>query len=289
MERETKIYRQLRNDLNRRAEKAGSEGTLSYTDLFAVAEYYNEHCLVPNCTHEDYQFDHVIPLESKGENHRRNLQLLCESHNKARQAIDYRPLNKPFCPDDFIPSNLPDWVIEYELRKEQKTNLNRNYKKHDYNALRFEYETENISLRELADKHNIFYTLLLKRSASEGWVKGKKEFGIELVSDVEKETRKLAVEKEVNARGLLFDVIEVAVQEWANKPKATASELAQLLKLGLAAQGETTERTQTNVSEHEDDASILARIHQAFDAGEEERTYSPVGLGGEEQSAGWSD
>lgn len=95
------VYRQKVRDLNARAKQQGSKGRLNENDLLAVLEYYGAHCLVPDCTNTDVQFDHVIPLEKQGPNARLNLQLLCESHNKAKSEIDYR--NGNICPDSFKP------------------------------------------------------------------------------------------------------------------------------------------------------------------------------------------
>lgn len=95
-------YRQKVRDLNNRAKQQGATGKLNENDLLAVYEFYGGHCLVPGCTNTDYQFDHVIPLEKQGLNARRNLQLLCESHNKSKRAKDYR--NGRICPDDYKPT-----------------------------------------------------------------------------------------------------------------------------------------------------------------------------------------
>ena len=89
----TKLYRQLKNDLNRRARRAHAAGHLTLADLERVFDHYGGKCLVPGCDNPKITFDHVKPLERGGSNDVANLQLLCESHNKQkgdRDETDYR-------------------------------------------------------------------------------------------------------------------------------------------------------------------------------------------------------
>ena len=110
------VYRQKRNDLNARARKAAKKrglpiteiGRLTDADLYAVYEYCGKRCQWEGCENTDVTFDHVKPLEKGGKNVRRNLGLLCESHNKAkadRITPDYR--NGRICPDDYVAQILP--------------------------------------------------------------------------------------------------------------------------------------------------------------------------------------
>jgi hypothetical protein len=105
------IYRQKVNDLNGRARTAAKKlgvsvteiGRLNAGDLWAVYEYCGERCQWKGCQNTDVTFDHVEPLEHGGRNSRRNLGLLCESHNKAKGdniIEDYR--DGVICPDDYV-------------------------------------------------------------------------------------------------------------------------------------------------------------------------------------------
>lgn len=274
----------IKNDLNRRAREVGIfNQELTLDDLAAVRAFYDFTCL--KCgKNPATSIDHVKPLSKGGTNTRDNLQLLCTNHNKAKgdEEIDYR--NGKVCPDDFTAPNAQE--------KTYKTKL-----KYDWGALRFEYETnETLSLRALAQKHGIFYTLLLKRSASEGWHKSKQKFGSDLVSTVEQELReavaKSMAEREISARGLLFDVIESAVEEWQNKPKASLADLAALLKLGLAAQNVPTDHVVTETETDVDDSDFIRAAEQVTrraDRRRETEVYYDNGEAEEGMGAGWSD
>jgi hypothetical protein len=269
--------RAIINNLNERARHYGGSDApqLTIYDVRAILDFYERTCLKCGNTPAT-SIDHVKPLSKGGENSLQNAQVLCVNCNKAKgdEEIDYR--NGKVCPADFTAPTAQNKRI-----------------KHDWDSLRFEYETNaTLSLRELARKQGILPTLLFKRSASEGWHKSKEKFGSDLVATAENEVinavAKQTVEKELSARALLFDVIESAVEEWQNKPRASLGDLAQLLKLGMAAQGQTTERTE-HVESTATDTELFNRIYQAFDAGEEETGYSPLGDSGEEYSTGWSD
>jgi hypothetical protein len=221
-----KIYRQLRNDLNRRAKDAGSEGELSYADLYAVAEFYKHHCLVPDCTKEDYQFDHVIPLEKKGANARSNLQLLCESHNKSKQEIDYRPTDKPFCPDSYI-------ATDYE-EPEETSGIHI-----DWERIRTRYITEEISTRELAEQEEINEKTVAQRAYRGNWVGLRDNYCRKLSSQV---VQTLA-EQEINARVIAGHTAKAVIESWTYSPRqeAKASDALDAAKLLLTLAGQPTE------------------------------------------------
>jgi hypothetical protein len=97
-------------------------------------------------------------------------------------------------------------------------------------------------------------------------------------------------EKEVKARSLTFDLGVEIVQDWRRniKRNTTAAEVTGILKVLLAMQGQAGERVE-HVEANVSDAELYNRIVGAFDAGEEETGYTPLGDSGEEYSAGWSD
>ena len=112
-------------------------------------------------------------------------------------------------------------------------------------------------------------------------------------NDVKQAVSADAIRKELSARGLLFDVIESAVEEWQNKPRATLGELAQLLKLGLAAQNVPTERTVvTDDYDEYGDTDIIeaaSRIARRADRQASERDISRSAPDEDGFGAGWSD
>ncbi len=262
----------IKNNLNDRARKVGQFDELTTQDIDALIAFYDYSCL--KCGKKPSKsVDHVIALMNGGTNTLDNLQLLCKECNKGKGDTDTDYRKGEVCPPDF---------------QAPQTSEKQTRRRHDWDALRHEYITGTLSLRQLADAHDMIYTLVFKRSVSEGWDKQRKEFGSNLVATVNEQVKELAVEREVSMRSLLFDVIEAAVSEWSTKPRSSTRDLAELLKLGLVAQGGITERT-AHVEAEYDDAALLARINQAFDTGQAETTYSPLGPEGEETSTDWAN
>jgi hypothetical protein len=98
-------------------------------------------------------------------------------------------------------------------------------------------------------------------------------------------------EKEIDARVTTFEVGMEIVEDWRRniKRSTSAAEVTNILKVLLALQGLTSERTQVNVTDEPDEADALARIAQVFDGARargSEPTYSSLG---EEAGAGYSD
>jgi hypothetical protein len=131
------VYRQKVNDLNGRARKAAGKlgisiaeiGRLNQGDLWAVYEYCGERCQMKGCQNTDVTFDHVEPLEHGGRNSRRNLGLLCESHNKAKGdniVEDYRA--GVICPDSYVAKQVINEENEdysYETGENENEDLNK--------------------------------------------------------------------------------------------------------------------------------------------------------------------
>ncbi len=161
--------------------------------------------------------------------------------------------------------------------------------KHNWQAIKTEYTTGDMSLRGLAEKYGIHESQVLHRADAERWSDARAEYSIKVASEAETAMRSKMVRREVSARVMLFDVIDEAVAAWRKNPKASTRDLAELLRLGLAAQGETTERTAAIVSEEPNDTAIMARIGQIFD-GARARGDQPVSSEeGNERGAGWTD
>lgn len=265
----------IKNDLNRRAREVGIfNQELTLDDLAAVRAFYDFTCL--KCgKNPATSIDHVIPLIHGGQNTRANLQLLDTDCNKAKGDSDTDYRNGRICPDDFTAPNA----------QEKPQNKRRN--KVDWNALRLEYVTGNMSLRDLAERDGIAESTLFYQSTEIGdWSKQREEFR----SKVGALSEQALAEKEVKARELAFDLGVEIVNDWRRNIKrtTTAAEVTGILKVLLALQGNPTDRIE-HVDAEQSEAAVLARIHRAFDAGEEETSYTRLGDFGEDSGAGWSD
>lgn len=268
----------IKNNLNDRARKVGQFDELNTQDIDALIAFYDYSCL--NCGKKPASsVDHVKPLSLGGTNTRDNLQLLCVNCNKAKQdeEIDYR--NGKVVPDDFVAPTAQN--------KET-------YKKHDWDAIQHEYITTHKSMRELSKQFQVHENQLMNRAVVERWHKKRETFTSNLLAeaneDVAERTVKLIADEKFDVLKEGIVLYKDAVERWQiGGNKVDLHEIVDLWKPLAAALGEVTERTQTNVSEHADDAAILARINQAFDTGEESRSYTPVGDSGEEFGSGWTD
>lgn len=264
----------IKNNLNDRARKVGQFDELTTQDIDALIAFYDYSCL--KCGKKPASsVDHVIPLSLGGTNTRDNLQLLCVECNKAKQdrEIDYR--NERICPDDFTAPNA----------QEKPQNKRRN--KVDWNSVRLQYVTGNMSLRDLSEIEGIpLMTLQYQACEIDNWSKQREEFQYK----VNTLSLQAMAEKEVKARELTFDVGVEIVQDWRRniKRSTTAAEVTGILKVLLALQGNPTDRIE-HVDAEQSESAVLARINSAFDPGEEETSYTRLGDFGEDSGAGWSD
>jgi hypothetical protein len=215
--------------------------------------------------------DHVKPLVVGGTNTRENLQLLCVNCNKAKgdEEIDYRK-------GEFIPA---DYVAPHA---QQTTRRN----KVDWNAVRLQYVTGNMSIRDLAEREGIPESTMFYQSTESDWNKQRTEHWSKVVALSEQ----AIAEKEISARSLAFDVGVEIVQDWRRNSKrsTSAAEVAGILKVLLALQGQAGERIE-HVEGTVSDQELYARINSAFDPGEEEGSTASGADFGEEAGAGWSD
>ncbi len=214
----------IKNNLNERARFYGltdEANTLTIEKIRALMQFY-DYSSCKSGTKPATSVDHVTPLVQGGQNKLSNLQLLTVDENKEKgdALVDYRQGN--ICPDDFMPQST---------EQAEKSTW-----KYDWDALRFEYVTTELSLRELARKHKMDVSLVLKRAASERWVKERENFAINLLSDVKEEAKR----KDVSSRVMILEAARIALEEWQNND--TKSDLAQLSKiLELAARVEGLE------------------------------------------------
>jgi hypothetical protein len=228
----------IKNDLNRRAREVGIfDQELTLADLAAVRSFYGFTCL--KCGKERAtSIDHVKALSVDGQNTIDNLQLLCTSCNKAKGKKEEDHRKGRILTPELVAEYANSSYVDDEMETEQRT-----YKKHDWNALQFEYVSTDISLRDLADKFDMDASLVLKRAASERWLKERKEFAINLLSEVQGE----AIKQDVSARMMILEASRIALEEWKNNDKA--SDLAQLAKiLELAARVEGLELNKSSVT-----------------------------------------
>lgn len=267
------------NNLNDRAREVGAAGVLTLEDIDALKAFYDFTCL--KCGKRPaISPDHVKPLAAGGANTVENLQLLCETCNKGKgdEEIDYR------CGKVLTPDLVPQFA------KSTEPPTKTNYKKHDWDAIRFEYVTTTKTLEDLSEQFGAHISQVYARSAAEHWTAQREKFSRKLVGDIQQEAGQIAKAEGVSAVLETARVLRAAIDRWEfDGNKAKLGEIVDGLKLLAAMQGETTERHNVNVSEQPDDAAILARINSVFDAGEEERTYAPAESLGDESGAGWTD
>ena len=88
--------------------------------------------------------------------------------------------------------------------------------RYDWPALKTEYATSTISLKDLAKKHGIRQTTVTERSAKEGWVKARKEYQARMVEQAirkaaTKDGNKLA--KEIAAVEKVSGIVEAMLQD----------------------------------------------------------------------------
>jgi hypothetical protein len=264
----------IKNNLNDRARKVGQFDELTTQDIDALIAFYDYSCL--QCGEKPASsVDHVKPLSKGGTNTRDNLQLLCTNHNKAKgdEEIDYR--NGKVCPADFTAPTA------------QEKPQNKRGNKVDWNAVRLQYVTGNMSIRELAEMEGIpFDTLAHHAYRIEDWNQQRAEHHIK----VTELSQQAIAEKEVKARSLTFDLGVEIVQDWRRniKRNTTAAEVTGILKVLLAMQGQAGERVE-HVEANVSDAELYNRIVGAFDPGEEEGNITSGPDQGEETGAGWTD
>ena len=213
------------NNLNDRAREVGALDVLTQDDIDALKAFYNFACLKCGAS-PAISPDHVVPLAAGGSNTIENLQLLCDACNKGKRdrADDYRA--GKICTSEY--------VAQFIAERDEKPKRERKYKRHDWNALRFEYETSTISLRDLAEREDIFPTLLFKRSIAEDWVQGRIEHGRELVAETQKE----AIKKDVSSRVMILEAARVALEEWKqNEHQTDLAQLSKILELAARVEG----------------------------------------------------
>ena len=100
-------------------------------------------------------------------------------------------------------------------------------KKYDWVKLKAEYQTTNISLRELAEKHKIPWGTVNSRSNKEKWAKDKVEIQSKIKAEVEQKTISAVIDEKVEANKRHIELYEEGldvVAELLAVYKATAQE-----------------------------------------------------------------
>lgn len=263
------------NNLNDRAREVGAVGVLTLDDIDALKAFYDFTCL--KCGAKPaISPDHVKPLATGGANTVDNLQLLCDNCNKGKgdEEIDYR--RGKVLTADLVP------LYSKSTNNPTKTN----YKKHNWEELQFEYVTTDLSLRDLADKHDMDASLVLKRAASERWLKEREKFAINLLSEVKIEAQKA----EVSSRVMILEAARIALEEWkANDEPTKLDDLSKILELAARIEGYEMNKTSVTVKDWRDvgreagaDPDELEQYFATLEGGNVQSVES-------EQGAGWTD
>lgn len=82
----------------------------------------------------------------------------------------------------------------------------------DWNAIRNEYVTTQISLRDLAQKHGVSFATLRRRSEKEKWVDQRKEHEHEVSIKVAQKTAEAAVCAQVDRIAQLMDFSQTSAE-----------------------------------------------------------------------------
>lgn len=268
----TEIYRQKIRDLNHRAKEAGSKGKLNAADLHAVLEFYGAHCLVPDCTNTDVQFDHVIPLEKQGPNARRNLQLLCESHNKAKRETDYRPVDKPFCPDEYVAQS-----------KDKR-------ERHNWDEIEFEYVTGDAGLRQLAKKFGVSESHIEAVCARDEWVKKRNLYRGKIGAEIMRQIEAQNVADGFTAYRATFMLVRRAFDDYMAFPHPDKLKaIDTVLTKALAMENRPTDNKQLIVKDWKDAPTQDVDDIQQFASAKAAEYYGGDSGGDSEPRAGWTD
>lgn len=265
--------RAIVNNLNERARFYGKSDMLTIEDVRRVMAFYD----YKSCKSGESpatSIDHVIPLALGGENKVTNLQLLTVEENKAKGDSDTDYRNGRICPDDF---NAPN--------AQEKT-----YKKHDWDEMEYQYVYESKSIIDLARLHQVSQSNVEAVCSRRKWVEKRRKVRGDLGEQVAQDAAELLRSESMDALRETVTVLRGAITRWEEEGnKANFKDIIEGLKLLGAMQGQTTSRQAINVTDEPDEADVLARITQAFDAGEEEPSYTRLGDSGEDSGAGWSD
>lgn len=170
-----------------------------------------------------------------------------------------------------------------------ENSTSRKYKKHDWDRIRFLYESGEMSLRELAEQEEIFPTLLFKRSAAEGWNKGREKFGNELVASV----RESAKQRGVSSALMIIETARIALEEWKQNDKpVTLGELRGILELAARVEGLEIDKRTLTVKDWRDVASADGKDADDIQTFADKKAVEYFGLDeqeADENTAGWTD
>ena len=90
---------------------------------------------------------------------------------------------------------------------------------HDWQKIRTEYITTNISQRDIGKKHNVPYTTLKIRAKKEEWFKKRKEYQLKLDAKSTQETQKIKVEAAKNMTETMIDIVKEMIEDVKNNFK----------------------------------------------------------------------
>jgi len=277
------------NNINDRAREVGRvDEVLTLADIDALYEFYSRTCLHCGFT-PAISPDHVLPLSLGGANTVDNLQLLCDSCNKAKRDKH----------EDYRNGRILTPEIVADLSKSETKTEKTSYKKHDWDAIEFEYihAVEPVSLDYLAQKYKVARSHIRTNSIRGRWVEKRIKNRTELGLQAEQESNAMAIDYLASERFNVLregiDLFKDAVDRWQIEgDKVSLREIVELWKPLAAALGEVTERTaHTDESEPDDDDIIIAaqQIAARADRKAERGDYSRSASNETELGAGWSD
>ncbi len=163
----------------------------------------------------------------------------------------------------------------------------------DWAAIRTEYVTGEVSLRDLAQKHGVSFNTLGKRAAREKWEDERQQFGNKVATETLARALEAAVERRYSALEVCDSIIEkfmasLPLQKITAFDVMNAARFREVLTGGVESRNETINRDYDDV----DDADVVRAARAIAVRAESEAAPGDVERSAPAETecgAGWTD